>query len=46
MTHAIYRVISFKISAPYTLQVEFDDQTMKKMGQETLTLKHNSVISI
>ena len=27
MTHPIYRVMSFKIVAPYTLQVEFDDHT-------------------
>ena len=25
MTHPIYRVVSFKILAPYTLEVEFDD---------------------
>lgn len=31
MTHAIYRVVSFKISAPYTLQVEFDDQTTREI---------------
>jgi hypothetical protein len=31
MTHSIYRVVSFKISAPYTLQVEFDDQTMQEI---------------
>ncbi len=27
MIHPIYRVVSFKIVAPYTLQVMFDDQT-------------------
>ena len=27
MKHAIYRVRSFKIEAPYTLRVEFDDGT-------------------
>jgi hypothetical protein len=31
MAHSIYRVISFKISAPYTLQVVFDDQTMQEI---------------
>ncbi|NIM11217.1 MAG: DUF2442 domain-containing protein [Candidatus Aminicenantes bacterium] len=31
MTHSIYRVVSFKISAPYTLQVEFDDQTTREI---------------
>ena len=27
MLHAIYRVLSFHILAPYTLQVQFDDYT-------------------
>lgn len=27
MTHPIYRVVSFHIAAPYTLQVRFDDGT-------------------
>ncbi len=27
MNHAIYKVISVEVSAPYTLNVEFDDQT-------------------
>ena len=27
MTHRIYRVVSFEITAPYTLQVQFDDAT-------------------
>jgi hypothetical protein len=27
MNHSIYRVVSVKVSAPYTLQVEFDDDT-------------------
>ena len=27
MSHPIYRVVSFKILAPYTLRVEFDDKT-------------------
>jgi hypothetical protein len=27
MTHPIYRAMSFKILAPYTLEVEFDDNT-------------------
>ena len=27
MSHPIYRVVSFKILAPYTLKVEFDDKT-------------------
>ena len=27
MIHPIYRIVSFKIVAPYTLQVEFDDHT-------------------
>lgn len=27
MNHSIYRVVSFQIVGPYTLQVEFDDNT-------------------
>lgn len=27
MNHSIYRVVAVKVSAPYTLQVEFDDDT-------------------
>ncbi len=27
MNHPIYKVISVKVSAPYTLDVEFDDRT-------------------
>lgn len=27
MSHPIYRVVAFKILAPYTLEVEFDDNT-------------------
>ncbi len=27
MNHSIYRVVSVKVSGPYTLQVEFDDDT-------------------
>ncbi len=27
MIHPIYRVVSFKIVAPYTIRVEFDDNT-------------------
>ena len=27
MTHQVYRVVSYKIAAPYTLQVQFDDGT-------------------
>jgi hypothetical protein len=27
MIHPIYRVVAFKILAPYTLEVEFDDNT-------------------
>jgi len=34
MIHPIYRVISFKIVAPYTLQVEFDDNTRKVINFE------------
>ncbi len=29
MSHSIYKVISVKVSGPYTLKVEFDDDTMK-----------------
>ena len=31
MAHGIYRVISFKIAAPYILKVEFDDHTMQEI---------------
>jgi len=31
MTHGIYRVTSFKITAPYILQVVFDDHTMQEI---------------
>jgi hypothetical protein len=27
MTHRVYRVVSFEITAPYTLRVRFDDAT-------------------
>jgi hypothetical protein len=27
MSHPIYKVVSVKVSAPYTLKVEFDDDT-------------------
>jgi len=27
MTHRVYRVVSFEITAPYTLRVHFDDAT-------------------
>ncbi len=27
MSHSIYRVVSVKVAAPYTLQVAFDDDT-------------------
>lgn len=29
MTHAIYRVVGFEIVGPYTLQIEFDDETVQ-----------------
>ena len=29
MTHPIYRVLSFSIIAPYTLEIRFDDQSSK-----------------
>jgi hypothetical protein len=29
MSHPIYRVVSVKVSAPYTLKVEFDDNTLQ-----------------
>jgi hypothetical protein len=29
MSHSIYKVISVKVSGPYTLEVEFDDDTTK-----------------
>ena len=34
MTHAIYRVRSFQIVAPYTLCVQFDDQTVQVIDFE------------
>ncbi len=32
MTHPIYRVKSFEISGPYTLQVRFDDNTEQSIN--------------
>ena len=32
MSHPIYKVCSFKIVAPYTVQVEFDDRTMQTIN--------------
>ena len=32
MSHPIHRVVSFKILAPYTLQVEFDDNTIREIN--------------
>ena len=29
MSHPIYRIVSVKVSAPYTLEVEFDDDTLQ-----------------
>ncbi|MCK4764837.1 MAG: DUF2442 domain-containing protein [Candidatus Aminicenantes bacterium] len=29
MSHPIYQVVSFKVSAPYTLEVQFDDRTTR-----------------
>ena len=29
MVHPIYRVVSFEIVAPYTLRVQFDDQSVQ-----------------
>ena len=34
MIHPIYRVVSFKIVGPYTLQVEFDDDTAQLIDFE------------
>jgi len=29
MSHPIYRVVAVKVSAPYTLEVEFDDRSIQ-----------------
>jgi hypothetical protein len=34
MSHAIYRVTSFKLLAPYTLRVAFDDDTQQTIDFE------------
>ena len=34
MAHPIYRVRSFQIAAPYTLRVQFDDQTEQVINFE------------
>ncbi|MBV6479678.1 MAG: hypothetical protein HGGPFJEG_02469 [Ignavibacteria bacterium] len=31
MTHPIYKILSIKIIAPYTLELMFDDNTVKKI---------------
>lgn len=31
MTHRLYRVMSFNIAAPYTLQVQFDDGSEQRI---------------
>ncbi|MCP5102575.1 MAG: DUF2442 domain-containing protein, partial [bacterium] len=31
MSHQIYKVVSFKVSAPYTLEVEFDDNATRQI---------------
>jgi hypothetical protein len=31
MTHRVYRVVTFEISAPYTLRVAFDDATEQRI---------------
>jgi len=31
MSHQIYKVVSFKVSAPYTLEVEFDDKATRQI---------------
>jgi len=36
MFHPIYRVQSFQIVAPYTLCVEFDDETQQKIDFEPI----------
>jgi hypothetical protein len=37
MTHRVYRVVSFEITAPYTVRVEFDDATTQVINfQPTL----------
>lgn len=34
MAHSIYRVVSFKIIAPYTLKIKFDDCTTRTINFE------------
>ena len=36
MTHEIYKINSFKIVAPYTLEVVFDDTTIKVIDFEPI----------
>jgi hypothetical protein len=36
MRHPIYRVRSFSIVAPYTLRIEFDDQTVQTINFERI----------
>jgi hypothetical protein len=36
MSHPIYRVQSFEIVAPYTLRVQFDDQTEQVINFESV----------
>lgn len=38
MVHAIYRVESFAIEAPYTLRVTFDDQTQQLIDFQPILL--------
>jgi len=36
MTHAIYRVTSFEVLAPYTLRIAFDDDTQQTIDFEEI----------
>ena len=38
MNHPIYRVVGFKIVAPYTLQVSFDDATVQTIDFRSVLL--------
>ena len=36
MSHRIYRVVSFEITAPYTVRVQFDDATTQVINFEPM----------
>ncbi|MBI3193162.1 MAG: DUF2442 domain-containing protein [Ignavibacteriae bacterium] len=38
MIHPIYKILSFKIQEPYTLQIVFDDKTVKTINFSSILI--------